>query len=74
MAHKVCAFYGHIHGAYFIAQMAMNARLWGTPDTDRTNNAHQSINGTLHAKIITKGSIQKQAGYQENSQRDPAYP
>jgi hypothetical protein len=74
MAHKFCAFYGNIHGAHFIAQMTMNARLWVAPNAYGPNNAHQPINGTLHAKIITKGSVQKQAGNQKDSQRDTTYP
>ncbi|MBP5343886.1 MAG: hypothetical protein J6Y85_02280 [Alphaproteobacteria bacterium] len=74
MAHKVCALYWHVHGAYFIAQMTMNTRLWGTSNAYGSNNTHQPINGTFHAKIITKGSVQKQAGNQKDSQRDTAYP
>jgi len=54
--------------------MTINARLWVTPDAYGTNNTHQPINGTLHAKIITKGSVQKQAGNPKDGQRDTAYP
>jgi len=74
MAYKICAFYRNIHGAHFIAQMTMNARFLVAPNAYGANDAHQPINGTLHAEIIAKRSVQKQAGYQKNGQRDSAYP
>ncbi len=52
----------------------MDTRFLVAPNTYGANDAHQSINGTLHAKIITKGSVQKQAGNQKDGQRASAYP
>ena len=54
--------------------MAMDTRFRVAPDTSGADDTHQPINGTLHAKIITKGSVQKQAGYQENGQRGTTDP